>query len=139
MNSKNISDSMEQKRLRLPFKGNLEMFGKVIQLMGVNQVKVMCEDGTERNCRIPGKLFKHVWIKPEDIVIVKLWDFQLSKGDVIWRYLGFQKSQLERRGLLNVLYKFTNDSIGYFNEQPENYNRAPIDKPKDSTSEEVVE
>jgi translation initiation factor 1A len=98
-------------RLRTPNKKDLEMYGKVIQLMGVNNIKIMCEDGVERNCRIPGKMFKHIWIKQNDIVIIKLWDFQPSKADVVWRYLGFQRSQLERRGELDNLYKHTHDVI----------------------------
>ncbi len=98
-------------RLRTPKRDELEMYGKVIQLMGVNNIKIMCEDGKERNCRIPGKMFKHIWIKQNDVVIVKLWDFQPSKADVVWRYLGFQTSQLERRGELNKLYEHTHDMI----------------------------
>ncbi|MDD3178213.1 translation initiation factor 1A [bacterium] len=99
------------KRLRLPRKEDLELFGKVVQLMGVNNISILCEDGIERVCRIPGKMFKHIWIKPGDVVIVKLWDFQPIKGDVIWRFLGFQVGQLERKGVLNNLYKFTHDVV----------------------------
>ena len=84
--------------------------------MGVNNIQILCEDGKERVCRIPGKMFKHIWIKPGDIVIVKLWDFQPTKGDVIWRYLGFQVNQLEKKGVLNELYKHTHDTIS---ERPE--------------------
>ncbi len=101
----------QNKRLKTPNKDDLEMYGKVTQMMGVNNIKVMCEDGIERNCRIPGKMFKHIWIKQNDVVIIKLWDFQPSKADVIWRYLGFQRSQLERRGELDKLYEHTMDVI----------------------------
>jgi len=99
------------RKLRTPFRKELEMYGKVIQLMGSNQVKIACEDAQDRICRIPGKLFKHVWLKTNDIVIVKLWDFQLSKADVIWRYQGFQKAFLEKRGELSKLYEHTRDEI----------------------------
>lgn len=93
-------------RMKVPNKKDLEMFGVVIQLMGVNNISVMCEDGKERVCRIPGKMFKHIWIKQGDLVIVKLWDFQPTKGDVVWRYLGFQVNALEKRGLLTEMNKF---------------------------------
>ncbi len=99
------NDEQINKRLRLPNQKDLEMFGVVTQLMGVNNISIMCEDGKERICRIPGKMFKHIWIKQGDLVIVKLWDFQPTKGDVIWRYLGFQTSALERRGALKEMYK----------------------------------
>ncbi len=98
-------------KLRQPLRKDLEMYGKVIQLMGTNQVKIACEDGCDRICRIPGKLFKHVWLKANDIVIIKLWDFQQSKADVVWRFQGFQKTALEKRGELSKLYEYTHDEI----------------------------
>lgn len=123
-----MSDDVEPqvtRRLRTPNRNELEMYGKVVQLMGVNNIKILCEDGVERNCRIPGKMFKHIWIKPNDIVIVKLWDFQPSKGDVVWRYLGFQVTQLEKQNELTKLYTYTHDTV---NSRPQykpnpNYNR----------------
>jgi len=136
------NESQFVRKQRTPMKEQLEMFGKVVQLMGVNNIQIMCEDGVERICRIPGKMFKHIWLKPNDVVIVKLWDFQPSKGDVVWRYIGFQTSQLERRGLLNELYKFTHDTISP--ESQRNYEATPVaedtsdEAPKD-TSDEVSE
>jgi translation initiation factor 1A len=99
------------RRLKTPNRHELEMYGKVVQLMGVNNIKILCEDGIERNCRIPGKMFKHIWIKPNDIVIVKLWDFQPIKGDVIWRYLNFQVTQLEKQNEMTKLYTYTHDTV----------------------------
>jgi translation initiation factor 1A len=90
-------------RLRLPNKKDLEMFGIAIQLHGGDQIKVACEDGKERMCRIPGKLKKRVWIREGDIVIIKLWDFQPIKADIVWRYLGMQVERLEREGYLKNL------------------------------------
>jgi translation initiation factor 1A len=99
-------------RVKVPNKRELEMFGVVTQLMGVNNISIMCEDGKQRICRIPGKMFKHIWIKQGDLVIVKLWDFQPTKGDVVWRYLGFQVSALEKRGLLTEMNKHAQSSTG---------------------------
>jgi len=90
-------------RIRLPRAKDLEMFCIVTKLMGTNQVKVVCEDGVERQLRIPGKLKKRVWLRENDIIIAKMWDFQPSKGDVVWRYLGNQVSWLKRNGKLNKL------------------------------------
>lgn len=105
---KNLEDKNTEvnTRMRVPNKKDLEMFGVVTQLMGVNNISIMCEDGKERVCRIPGKMFKHIWIKQGDLVIVKLWDFQPTKGDVVWRYLGFQINALEKKGILAEMYKF---------------------------------
>ena len=91
------------RRLRLPKKDELEQFGIVTQLMGANQIMVLCQDGEERNVRIPGKMKKRVWVRENDIVIVKLWDFQPSKGDLVWRYMGNQTEWLKRKGLLEGL------------------------------------
>ncbi len=94
---------MEIRRTKLPNRENLEMFGVVTQLHGTNQVGVFAEDGIERICRIPGKLKKRVWMRQGDIVLIKLWDFQKTKADVIWRYLGVQVEHLKRKGYLNKL------------------------------------
>ena len=90
-------------RMRTPHRDELEQFGIVIQLMGANQIMVLCEDGKERNIRIPGKLRKRVWVRENDIVIVKLWDFQPTKGDLVWRYMGNQVDWLKRKGFLQKL------------------------------------
>jgi len=90
-------------KIRTPNRAEGEMFGIVTQLMGTNQIKALCEDGTERQLRIPGKLLKKVWIRENDVVILKLWDFQPSKGDIIWRYFGNQVEWLKRNGKLSNL------------------------------------
>jgi translation initiation factor 1A len=88
-------------RMRLPNREEGEMFALITQLMGSNQIKAICEDGVERQLRIPGKLKKKVWIRENDMVIAKLWEFQKSKGDIVWRYLGNQVEWLKRNGKLN--------------------------------------
>jgi translation initiation factor 1A len=90
-------------RVRFPRTKEGEMFGVVQQLHGSDQIKVFCQDGKERMCRIPGKMRKRVWMRQNDLVIVKLWDFQPSKGDIVWRYLGNQVEWLKRKGHLKDL------------------------------------
>ena len=91
---------MEETRLRTPNKKDLEMFGLLVQLHGSDQVRVLCEDGLERMCRIPGKMRKKVWLREGDVVIVKLWEIQRSRADVVWRFFGAQVEQLRRKGYL---------------------------------------
>jgi len=88
------------RRIRLPREKDLEQFGLVTQLMGTDQIRVLCADGKERQCRIPGKLRKRVWIRQNDIVIIRLWDFQPSKADIVWRFFGHQVEYLKREGRL---------------------------------------
>ncbi len=87
-------------RVRLPNKKEFEVFAIAIQLLGANQIKAKCADGVERICRIPGKLRKKVWVRTNDLIVVKIWDFQPSKGDVVWRYLPNQTDYLRRKGFL---------------------------------------
>ena len=94
---------MEETRLRTPNKKDLEMFGLLVQLHGSDQVRVLCEDGLERMCRIPGKMRKKVWLREGDVVIVKLWEIQRSRADVVWRFFGAQVEQLRRKGYLKGL------------------------------------
>lgn len=101
--AKNKAQEEEIGRVRMPRPQEHEMFGIVTQMMGVTQVKVQCQDGKERNCRIPGKLVKRVWMRERDVVIVRIWDFQPSKADVVWRYLGNQTEWLKRNNYLQGL------------------------------------
>ncbi|MBN2067338.1 MAG: translation initiation factor eIF-1A [Candidatus Diapherotrites archaeon] len=102
-NRKDGKSSDTVSRLRFPKKEQNEQFGIVTQLMGANQVKVMCQDGVERGCRIPGKLRKRVWVRVNDLVIVQVWDFQPSKADIKWRFLGNQVEWFRRKGMLEGL------------------------------------
>ena len=105
--SRKEEEAAEQKRLqelryiKLPKRDELEMLGIVTQLHGTNQIKVMCEDGQERMCRIPGKMKKKVWMRENDIVIIRLWDFQKSKADIVWRFTGIQSEHLRKKGYLD--------------------------------------
>lgn len=90
-------------RIRRVRKDEGELFAIVLTRYGGNQIRVKCQDGEERTVRIPGKMRKRVWIREGDLVIVKLWDFQPSKGDIAWRYLPNQANYLKRKGLLEGL------------------------------------
>jgi len=98
-----VNQEMGYTRMRLPNPDDLEEFAIVTQLMGTNQVRAMCEDGTERQFRIPGKLIKKVWLRENDIIVIQRWEFQPSKGNVVWRYLGNQVEWLKRSGKLAKL------------------------------------
>ncbi|MDO8625515.1 MAG: translation initiation factor eIF-1A [Candidatus Diapherotrites archaeon] len=90
-------------RLRLPNKADAEMFAVAIQLMGASQIKALCEDGKERMCRIKGTMKKKVWIRTGDVLIIRLWDYQNDRADIVWRYFGTQTQHLKQKGYLNNL------------------------------------
>lgn len=87
-------------RVRLPRGRRGELFAVADQLLGASRIKVMCEDGKSRMGRIPGKLKKRMWIREGDLVIVKPWEFQEDKADIVYRYTKTQSSYLKRRGMI---------------------------------------
>jgi translation initiation factor 1A len=91
-------------RLRLPNKGKGEIFSIAEQLLGASRIKVMCEDGKSRMGRIPGKIKKRMWIREGDLLIVRPWEFQDDKADIIYRYTKTQASSLKRKRLLPKIY-----------------------------------
>lgn len=87
-------------RAPMPKKPKREIFGIADQLMGASKIKVMCEDGKSRMGRIPGKLKKRMWIREGDLLIVRPWEFQDEKADVIYRYTRTQANYLSRKGAI---------------------------------------
>jgi translation initiation factor 1A len=62
------------------------MFGRVIKLLGGENLLVKCADGVTRRGRIRGKLKRRVWIRDNDIVIIAPWEFgHAERGDILWR------------------------------------------------------
>lgn len=87
-----------QGRLRRAREG--EIYGKITEMLGGDRLRVDCDDGIERMCRIPGKLKKKVWMRIGDIVIIKPWEVQGDKkADVVWRYT---RAQVDALRLQNV-------------------------------------
>jgi translation initiation factor 1A len=97
-------------KIRLPGPGQLS--GAVISVHG-EHFKVLCEDGSLRSCKVKGKMWKRIWIYPDDIVIVEPWTFQTKadKGNIIWKYTPTHAAKLRERGHLqkldNVLETYT--------------------------------
>lgn len=89
-------------RSRTPRKG--EMFGVVIGRSGGARFIVLCEDKKERMCRVPGKIKHTVWVKENDVVILKPWDIEGDKkADIVWRYTRTGVEGLKRQGYLKNL------------------------------------
>ncbi len=88
-------------RVRLPDEKKGEVLGVVISLLGGARMLVMCKDGKERNCRVPGKLKNKIWVREGNVVIVKPWDIEGDKrGDIIWRYRPVEVEWLKKRGYI---------------------------------------
>lgn len=92
-----------ERKLRLPNKEEGEYFALVTVMPGTEYIKVMCEDGVERAARIPGKLRNRVFIKENDVIIIKKREYEENKAEVVWRFLPLQVQKLRERGLLTKL------------------------------------
>ncbi len=88
-------------RARWPKNG--ELIGSIVQRYGGNRMEVLATDGKTRNCRVPGKYKRQLWLRPKDIVLIKPWDFDKEKGDIIYKYKPNEVTQLKKKGLLNSL------------------------------------
>jgi translation initiation factor 1A len=80
-----------------------ELFGRVIKLVGGDNIIVKSSDGKVRTCRIRGKIKRKMWIRDNDLVLIAPWDFQSDKADIIWRYIAAHAFRLEQDGLLQGL------------------------------------
>jgi translation initiation factor 1A len=99
---KNTQPNTEQEyiRLRLPKKQNKEMFAIADQLMGGSRINAVCDDGKARMARIPGKMKRRARVRAGDLLIIRPWDIQDEKADIIYRYNRTQANTLSRRKLL---------------------------------------
>ncbi len=88
-------------RARLP-RGK-ELIGVIVQRFGGNRMDVKATDGKNRNCRIPGKFKRKLWLRPKDFVMIVPWEFDNEKADIIYKYSSAEINQLKKKGLINNL------------------------------------
>lgn len=80
-----------------------ELLGRVIKLVGGDNIIVKCTDGKVRTCRKRGKIKRRMWIRDEDMVLIAPWDFKADRADIIWRYISVHAEKMEQDGLLTGL------------------------------------
>jgi len=83
--------------VRLPKRNQNEFFAIVKKRLGGSRLTVSCGDGKARMARIPEsrkRRFKR--IKDGDLVIIKPWDIQDEKADVLYHYRKNQAKFLSR-------------------------------------------
>ena len=88
-------------KVRLP--RNEEVIGIVEQRLGGNKMMVNCSDKKLRNCRILGRLKRRLWLRPGDVILIKLWEFDKNKGDIILKYYPSQVQWLRKNNFLKNL------------------------------------
>ena len=102
MGKRKVINESQLKEIRLPEEG--ELLGRVIKLLGSDQVLVKCTDDITRRSRIRGKLQRKIWIRDNDIVIIAPWDFKpTERGDIIWRFILGQVEWLRNNGIFKKI------------------------------------
>jgi translation initiation factor 1A len=101
-NPKNNNEQEEQKVTRAPLPKGREVIGIIEQRLGGNKMMVLCVDGKSRNCRVPGRLKRKLWLRPEDVVIVEPWELDNNKADILLKYKPNQIEWLKKNGYLET-------------------------------------
>jgi translation initiation factor 1A len=92
-------EELEVSRIRIPRQG--EVLGTVEMMLGADKLRVKCEDGNARITRIPGRLRKRKWVRPNDLVLVQPWVVQTNeRADLIFIYTPTQANWLRRKGFI---------------------------------------
>ena len=60
------------------FNKETDFYARVVEKLGTNQLRVKFHDGREVQVSIPGRMYKKVWIKKEDILCC-------SEDEVKWK------------------------------------------------------
>jgi translation initiation factor 1A len=101
-NGNNANPEEEFTRIRVP-RGK-EVLGILEQRLGGSRCRVRCLDGKTRNCRIPGRLKRKLWVRENDILLIEPWEFDSDeKGDIIFKYKPNQTLWLKKNGFLDKL------------------------------------
>lgn len=87
---------------RVPLPRGREVIGTVEQRFGGNKMLVVCLDGKSRNCRVPGRLKRKLWLRPGDVVIVEPWELDNEKADITLKYKPNQIEWLKKKGYLQT-------------------------------------
>ena len=90
----------EEKITRVKLPRGEEVMGIIEQRLGGNKMMVNCLDGKERNCRVPGRLRRKLWLRPNDVVIVEPWELDNNRGDVLFKYRQNQVEWLKKNNHL---------------------------------------
>ena len=95
------SESDIRRRMLMPNRNDI--LGLVDKNLGFTRMRVICQDGHMRLCRVRGKMKKRNWVREGDVVLVSPWEFMWEqKGDIIFRYTANQAHWLRERGILTL-------------------------------------
>ena len=85
----------------LHFKEECEEYARIIKLLGDGRFQCTCSDGVDRVAHLRHKMWKKVWLKCDDIVLISLRDYEPEKCDIIDKYTEKEISKLIKKGEIN--------------------------------------
>lgn len=88
--------------VRVKFPKGKEIIGILAQRVGAGRMLISCMDGKTRNCRVPGRLRREMWLREGDVVIIEPWEFDNDKGDVLYKYSKAAIQKLKEKGMLKT-------------------------------------
>jgi translation initiation factor 1A len=98
----NSNTSQENQPIRVKLPRGKEVIGIIEQRLGGNRMSVSCTDKITRNCRVPGRLKRKLWLRPGDVIIVEPWEFDNEKGNIMFKYTPTQIQWLKNKGYLKT-------------------------------------
>lgn len=88
-------------RVKMP--RDKEVIGIITQRVGAGRMMISCMDGKTRNCKVPGRLRRELWLREGDVVIVSPWEFEPdARGDILFKYSKAAIEKLKKDGMLNI-------------------------------------
>ena len=89
------------RKTKLPYAPRGELMAVVREVSGGSRLVAMCEDNQSRMVRIGGRFKKKMWVRVNDLIIIKKWQIQGDKkSDLVYRYTKTEKENLRRKGLI---------------------------------------
>jgi translation initiation factor 1A len=97
--SKRLLEDGQVRRAKLPTRN--EMFAVVREMQGGSRMTALCEDGRTRMIRIGGKFKRRMWVRVNDLILIKPWPIQENeKADLVHRYLPAERNWIVNRNIL---------------------------------------
>tara|TARA_B110000259_G_C13752027_1_gene296984 strand:- start:51 stop:488 length:438 start_codon:yes stop_codon:yes gene_type:complete len=125
--SKNVTEV--ESRVLLFKDSHLQVYGKIISILGDSRFSILCDDGKTRLGITRGKMKKRIWIKMNDLVLVSFREFEEGKVDIIHKYNEDETKKLKKMGeLIHIKMneedglKDNNSDFITFEEENENNN-----------------
>ena len=106
MEKKKFKDKNKEEvvvRVRLPKKH--EVIGIITKRYGGSRMAVSCMDGKTRNCRVPGRNRRALWLREKDVILIEPWEFDDERGDILYKYGTNAVSKLKKMGMLKTTSK----------------------------------